>query len=195
MTSLSGGSAGSADSGRRSVSPSARASASETPGRRRRRWCARCTGRSPPRSSRCTARPLGVVAATECTGLNSSGWWVSTQVRPPGQRLLDHRGSRVDGEQHPPHRRAGSPHTSPTASQSRAQEGSYICSSTVTTSARVAVGSLVTARTLAATPRVVLTTQSDPGTPRPGPAQTAHFLQLTPQRPAPAMAGIAGDRR
>src|SRR4051812_455349 len=46
----------------------------------------------------------------------------------------------------------GSPQTSPTASQSRAQAGSYICSSTETTWARVGVlVSLVTPRTIVIT--------------------------------------------
>ena len=49
---------------------------------------------------------------------------------------------------------AGSPQTSPTASQSRAHAGSYICSRTLTTWARVGVFSLVTTTTIvAALPR------------------------------------------
>ena len=49
---------------------------------RRPRWCARCTGRRRERTSRCSSAPLNVVAAIECTGRSSSGWWVTTRSAP-----------------------------------------------------------------------------------------------------------------
>src|SRR3954466_8415869 len=99
--------------------------------------------------SRWLTRPLNVVAGTPWTPRRSSGWWVrrrsacqataSSTTASTGSTASSTRRTGAEG----------SPQTSPTASQSRAHAGSYICSSTWTTWARVGVPvSLVTATTI-----------------------------------------------
>ena len=95
--------------------------------------------------ARWTTRPLNEVAGTPCTAAQEQRVVGEEEVGVPGDRLVDDGLDRVDGEEHAPDGAAGSPQTSPTASQSRAHAGSYICSSTLTTWARVGVPvSLVT---------------------------------------------------
>src|SRR3954462_12277723 len=99
--------------------------------------------------SRWITRPLNVVAGTPWTPRRNSGWWVrrrsacqataSSTTASTGSTASSTRRTGAEG----------SPQTSPTASQSRAHAGSYICSSTWTTWARVAVPvSLVTTTTI-----------------------------------------------
>ena len=74
-------------------------------GRRRRRWCARRTGRSPPCTRRCTTRPFGVVAATEVVPAQAERVVGEQQVVAARDRLVDDGLDRVDGQQHAAHRR------------------------------------------------------------------------------------------
>ena len=54
-------------------------------------------------SSRCTTRPLAVVAATDVVPPRNNGWCVTSRSTPAGNRLVDDDLDRVDGEQHPSH--------------------------------------------------------------------------------------------
>ena len=83
--------------------PSAAASASETPGSATSALVCAVYRASPLVIIRCTIRPLKVSAATECTGLSSSGWWVTSSSAPQASASSTTRSSGSIGEQHPGH--------------------------------------------------------------------------------------------
>ena len=136
-TTLSSGPAGAGRMGARSVSPSARASDSETPDTA---WSAlvwAASSAQPPAVRVCRVRPLGVSAATELTGVRNSGWCTTSRSAPhsTASRATSTVGSTANIT------RAtsadGSPATSPTASHESAVRGGYQACSRSTTSARL----------------------------------------------------------
>ena len=88
-------------------------------------------------TSRCATRPLGSVAATPWTPLRNSGWWVTSRCAPSATASS---ATAVTGSTASRIRRtsaAGSPSTSPTASQLSAWCGGYHSSSSAVISPRV----------------------------------------------------------
>ncbi len=87
-------------SGRVPISPSASASASFTPSTATSALVCAAKCATPPVIIRCSSAPFAVSAATDCTGRNSSGWWVTSSPGADRDGLADRGPVRVDGQQH-----------------------------------------------------------------------------------------------
>src|SRR3954449_3636706 len=110
---------------RGSTMPTARASASLTPSAGTSALVCAVNRPMPARTRLWTTRPLGVVAATPCTGRKNNGWWQTTRSASICTASATTAGAGSIANSTRRTGCSGSPQTRPTASQSSAQDGGY----------------------------------------------------------------------
>ena len=121
------------------ASPSALASASDTPGDAASALVCAVNSAVPVRIIRCTSAPLAVSVPTPCTPRSSSGWCATINCAP--RCAASSTVAAVASTANSTRRTGspGSPHTSPTASHSCASSRGYALSSAAITSPTVTV--------------------------------------------------------
>ena len=107
------------------MSPSAVASASETPPTAWSALVCAVSSAHPAFARVARVRPFGVVAAKPCTGFRKSGWCTTSRSAPHSAASAATAGAGSTANMTFLTSVAGSPYTRPTASQSSAVSGGY----------------------------------------------------------------------